>query len=240
MKSVNPDFNRESSVISAQQQDFQVNQYNNILTEILDRNAPVVTVTTRSRPRTDPWFDEECRSAKRQARLLERRFKRWNSAQAKSVWIRALHDLHQLVDEKRATFWRRKVSDQPNACATWKVINNILCRERAKLNAPSLTANVFADYFDKKIEDIRLSTEGAPPPKYTNCAIDVDFRSFKQLDLSDTVRLIKQAPLKQCVLDPIPTWLLKDCADLLAPYIMQVINSSLHHSSTEETGFGRK
>ena len=71
-----PDVNRESSVISAQQQDFQVNQYNNILTEILDRNAPVVTVTTRSRPRTDPWFDEECRSAKRQARLLERRFKR--------------------------------------------------------------------------------------------------------------------------------------------------------------------
>ena len=221
------DFTRESSAISVEQQDIQVNQYTNVLTEILDRHAPVVTITTRSRPRTDPWFDEECRVAKRQARLLERRFKRWNSDQAKSVWIRALHDLHQLVDEKRATFWRRKVSDQPNARATWKVIDNILCRERVKSNAPSLTANVFADYFDKKIEDIRLSTEGAPLPKYTTCASDIDFRSFKQLDLSDTARLIRQAPLKQCALDPIPTWLLKECADLLAPCIMQVINSSL-------------
>src|SRR5258706_5267816 len=33
--------------------------------------------------------------------------------------------------------------------------------------------------------------------------------------------------MKQCSLDPIPTWLLKDCADLLAPYITRVINSSL-------------
>ena len=39
--------------------------------------------------------------------------------------------------------------------------------------------------------------------------------------------LIRKAPLKQCALDPIPTWLLKDCIDLLAPYITSVFNISL-------------
>ena len=73
-----------SGVDSAQQQDILVDQYTTTLTDILNRHAPVVTTTTRLRPRTDPWFDEECRAAKKQARLLERRFKRWNSDSTRS------------------------------------------------------------------------------------------------------------------------------------------------------------
>ena len=39
--------------------------------------------------------------------------------------------------------------------------------------------------------------------------------------------MIKAAPSQQCLLDPLPTWLLKDCASLLAPYITVIINASL-------------
>ena len=222
------DFNTPGrDVVCAQQQDILVDQYVATLTDILNRHAPISTTTTRLRPRTDPWFDEECRAAKKHARLLERRFKRWNSDNARSVWIQALHDLHKLVDKKRTNFWRAKVGEQPNARATWRVVDNILCRERTKPNAPSLSADVFADHFDTKIEDIRSATDGAPPPTYIGCSPNVDFQSFSRLDTADTMRLIKEAPMKQCALDPIPTWLLKDCADLLAPYITRVINSSL-------------
>ena len=41
------------------------------------------------------------------------------------------------------------------------------------------------------------------------------------------MQFIRATPLKQCATDPIPTWLLKDCSDLLAPCITQIINCSL-------------
>ena len=47
------------------------------------------------------------------------------------------------------------------------------------------------------------------------------------VDAETVVSLIKAAPSKQCLLDPLPTCLLKNCASLLAPYIIVIINSSL-------------
>src|SRR5258706_12650747 len=104
--------------------------------------------------------------------------------------------MHMLVDKKRTNFWRAKVGEQPNARATWKVIDNILCRERVKSNAPSLSADVFANYFDTKIEDIRSATDGAPPPTYAECSPNANLQSFSQLETATTVRLIKEAPMK--------------------------------------------
>ena len=46
-----------------------------------DRHCPVATVRRRARPMT-PWFDAECRAARRRARAAERRFqrlRRWRS-----------------------------------------------------------------------------------------------------------------------------------------------------------------
>jgi len=39
------------------------------------------------------------------------------------------------------------------------------------------------------------------------------------LSVSDTAGLVKLAPMKQCSLDPLPTWLLKDSIDMLSPFI---------------------
>ncbi|HSN23461.1 MAG TPA: hypothetical protein VLS45_04730, partial [Methylomicrobium sp.] len=45
--------------------------YDDEATVILDRLIPAQTVRCRRRP-SDPWFDEECRDAKRRCRVLER------------------------------------------------------------------------------------------------------------------------------------------------------------------------
>ena len=45
--------------------------YDREITSILDRMIPVRTVTCRQRP-SDPYFDDECRAAKRRAHRLER------------------------------------------------------------------------------------------------------------------------------------------------------------------------
>ena len=50
---------------------------------------------------------------------------------------------------------------------------------------------------------------------------------FVSISLDDVFAAIKITPCKQCSSDPLPTWLLKDCATLLGPYILCIIDISL-------------
>jgi len=103
--------------------------YDKTLTDLLDRHAPVTTKTTRRRPRTDLWFDEDYRKAKRMARRLERRYKRHRSEYSRSVWLQPLRRVHNVADEKRTDFWKRMISEQTNVRQAWKVIDRVLCRD---------------------------------------------------------------------------------------------------------------
>ena len=58
-----------------------------------------------------------------------------------------------------------------------------------------------------------------------SAAIQLD--EFIPLSVADVVRLVKDSPTKACGLDPIPTWLVKDFAQLLAPYLTNLFNRSL-------------
>ena len=44
--------------------------------------------------------------------------------------------------------------------------------------------------------------------------------------LEEVVKAIQKAPSKQCDLDPVPTWLVKKCSDILGPVITGMIKSS--------------
>ena len=42
--------------------------------------------------------------------------------------------------------------------------------------------------------------------------------------------IIKLSPVKSCELDPLPTWLLKECKAELDPHITDIVNMSLRES----------
>ena len=69
--------------------------------------------------------------------------------------------------------------------------------------------------------------DGATGPTFSDNTSDAPLLSFETLDVSDTVKLISEMPMKQCAVDPIPTWLLEECIDLLAPFITNITNNSL-------------
>ena len=55
------------------------------------------------------------------------------------------------------------------------------------------------------------------------CELD----SFRPVTVTEMKKLLSKAPPKSCELDPIPTWLLKQCGDELAPTMTDIINLSL-------------
>jgi len=58
--------------------------YDTEINAILDRLVPPRSITCRRRP-TDPWFDADCRTAKRQTRKLERAAHRADPSDAAAV-----------------------------------------------------------------------------------------------------------------------------------------------------------
>ena len=90
----------------------------------------------------------------------------------------------------------------------------------------TLSAQTYHDFMDDKIAQIRSSTASAPDPLYAH-RCEPKISSFEALSEADVLSVIMGLPNKQCDLDYLPTWLLKNCADLLAPFITRIVNKSL-------------
>ena len=100
--------------------------------------------------------------------------------------------------------------------------------------SPGVLANQFADYFSSKIDIIRRELNHCVPHSLlapgTCSQTKMNINKFSASD-SVSIRtvsdLISFCPAKTCVLDPVPTRLLKDCSEQLAPVITSMINLSL-------------
>ncbi len=71
-------------------------------------------------------------------------------------------------------------------------------------------------------EDISLDNNDSQEP-----ISDFSFTEFDILTLEDVRELISKSASKHCKLDPAPTWLIKECLELLLPIITLMINLSL-------------
>ena len=51
------------------------------------------------------------------------------------------------------------------------------------------------------------------------------------MSVDDVVSAVRRLPDKQCASDPLPTSLLQDNADILAPFLTELFNLSLHQGT---------
>ena len=61
------------------------------------------------------------------------------------------------------------------------------------------------------------STADAPPPTFTSAPAGCILAEFRQLTTDDVITAVRALPDKQSASDPLPTQLLKEHVDLLAP-----------------------
>jgi exonuclease III len=78
-------------------------------------------------------------------------------------------------------------------------------------------------------EDVRGTGSGGGSSKP-----DCELTQFKEISQKDLVQIVKQMSSKSCGLDPVPTWLVKDCLEELAPALTTIINKSLCRASVPE------
>ena len=63
--------------------------------------------------------------------------------------------------------------------------------------------------------------------KFLDIQTDARLHCFAPVTVDGVRALIDASNNKYSSLDPMPTWLLKSCSDLLAPAVVRIFNSSL-------------
>ena len=172
--------------------------YHSEITSILDRMVPV-----RQRS-SDPYFDEECRAAKRPVRQLE------------PASMRASLSLLCLPPPTSLLLQLSVPPGVPSGVSC--VIGNVKHSGGRKLtlNDHHLSAVItyLSDrHFDDKVANIEAATAGAPLPTGGSLApTGCSLFAFSTLSVTDVTAAIHQLLDKQCANDPLPTRLLKDNA----------------------------
>jgi hypothetical protein len=199
--------------------------YRSVLTSLLDKHCPVVNVRRKVKIST-PWFDADCRAARRRARAAERRYKRRRSEADRQAWAEQLKTMHSVYEGKNDSYWRDEIAaSKGNMKRLWRSLTGVL-GEVTTEESSDHTAEEFATFFTDKVESVRASTATTP-------LHDIAYRSTPTLDawtavtVDEVEKSIGSALKKTCELDPAPTWLVKDMRALLSPFVAILFNTSL-------------
>ena len=88
-------------------------------------------------------------------------------------------------------------------------------------------SKLFNRYFIEKISKVRLSTSGAAPPTFSCSRPGISFITFSSVNVDTVIDAVRQLPDKSSAADPMPTSVLKQVVDLVAPYFTDLFHRSL-------------
>ncbi len=211
-----------------------INCYNSKLTDVLDEHAPLQTKEITIREHT-PWTTEEIRPEKQKLRKLEKKMRKTQLEIDKQLFKDQQKVYKELLNGKRNNHFSKLIQENSHDPKNlFKVINTALHKKEETPFPPGQTdkdlADEFNEYFEGKIENIRHELDGTEESnslpredrKYSQVITE-----FRILSEDEVRKLVTSSANKHCELDPIPTWLLKECIDDVLPIITQIINLSL-------------
>ena len=206
--------------------DDMVGIYQDTLTRLLDKHAPRRTMRKRYRPMT-PWFNDACVQQKRKARCLERVYRRNRTDQNRAAWLAQLRSSQEFYRQVKDLYWQTMVAESSGSSRKlWNSLSSLMGKKKTSPMQEGLDAQGFLACFKEKVENVRSSTAGSDPPHYSN--FDGDRLSqFATIDQDRLLDLLARVPNKTCGLDPAPTWLIKEFAKDIAPFLTALFNRSI-------------
>jgi hypothetical protein len=85
---------------------------------------------------------------------------------------------------------------------------------------PAIGAKEIHRFFEDKVFGVREHTCDAPPPYRSLKSLPAVRSTRSGMTVEDITKAVRLLPDKQCASDPLPTLLLKDNVDLLAPFLV--------------------
>ena len=142
------------------------------------------------------------------------------------AWRSQSRYLRFVLREQYVEHWSRTLSSNlRDPSVLWSKIG-VLFNPPNTTSDSTFSADEFADFFQTKIDKIRRATSGAMPPVIEPKQTPI-LSGFKPVSAEEISRIIGASPSKHCLLDPAPTWLIKQLLPDLAETIAKMCNMSL-------------
>ena len=216
--------------------DEAVAQYNGVLTRLMDKHCPEISKKIKNN--NTPWMDEERRNIRRKRRAAERAWRKGKGLRKHYIELRKYFTT--LEFRKRGEYNRRSLRASAGDTQTlYKKVNRLLGKEQQSLPSfkdPVKLAEDFKDFFAGKVEGIRQSISNEATVEYdknsisSKTATDSKLENFTKVSLDELRKIVSAMSNKFCGLDPIPTFLLKQCFDELSSILLLIVNLSLETS----------
>jgi len=206
--------------------------FDSALRSLLDTHASATTKRITDRP-SAPWHTPNIRTAKKQRRRAERRWRRTRLEIHRQIYNSRKMDVQTLILESKQAHFNKQITQTTSTKSLFTIMNTLLGSSTdsplPSNTDPSELPKTFSDFFHNKIQNIRDKLKQAsfhPTPSLPPFS-GTPLTDFSPLTLSDLKKVIKTVTVKTCDLDPLPTQLYSSCLPYLLPAILEIINTSL-------------
>ena len=143
-----------------------------------------------------------------------------------------------IIKTAKAEHYNNLIRDKKNDYKeVYNIINSLLFRkEQSPLPQAEndyVLAEQFSEYFKDKINTIMLQLQlteaGQVNPKYIESQHEIEHRmqSFMPVSSNDITSVILSSPAKDCKLDPLPTFMLKQNIGPFSEILAKIVNTLL-------------
>ena len=181
-----------------------------------------------NRPRI-PWFNDDIKQLKRKRRRLEKKALQTDLPGDWNDYHKVRNQYSALIKSARVNYYSNLI----HQCAgdsrkLFRVVNSLsrkpLVTALPEHDDPSKRANEFGTFFVKKIEILKFQVQ---EPRLAVVTPKENLENFSSLFSEEVCKIVRESSNASCRLDPVPTWLVKSCLDVLASSITEMVNLSL-------------
>ena len=131
---------------------------------------------------------------------------------------RQIAQCNAIINRDKVEYYSTVISDNSHdPKKLWHALQHVLNKGHEMTLPPhqleKSLANKFASFFNQKIKRIHDMFSGSSttviPPKGT----PPNLSRFSEVSKNEVLKVIKNSPTKSCLLDPVATFLLKDCVE---------------------------
>ena len=207
-----------------------VEVYNNEMHDVLEKHAPLQTKEITLRPNS-PWYSNDLRVAKWDKQKAERVWRRTNLTIQRDIFKEKCRFYSKLLAQSKQEYYSRKISECGNDPKRFYGLTNRLLGKNQESSLPASVCDAFVGNIQSIRTRIQESNQTSDM-KSDVLSADVRFSGWPLTDFTEASteevrKLLSSSPSKSCELDPIPTFLLKQCTGAIVPAITTIVNKLL-------------
>ncbi|XP_051242969.1 uncharacterized protein LOC127355793 [Dicentrarchus labrax] len=209
------------------------------LRSTLDSIAPIKRKLLKHR-RLAAWYNHQTPQLKQIARKSEKKWRSSKLSEYRSIWQDNLKIYRKALRNTRGAYYSALIEENKNNPRFLFSTVARLTESHSSIEPHipiNLSSNDFMSFFHNKIITIREKINhqlpstvisGSPSSgTFANVNLDIYLDCFSAIDLHQLTSIISSSKPSTCLLDPIPTRLLKEVVPLIGTSLLDMIRLSL-------------